>query len=223
MSEEVDEGKTALSRFSFALASSPPRARTVSPSHTTTMIIPVRCFTCGKVRMERGWAGARGLQFTAAAPPARRRAAARTPRRGGVSPPGSAATVPRDLACTARLPSRGAAASPRAQPSPPAFGQTHSLSPPQVIGNKWDTYLELLQAEYSERCERARACVWGGGSVSTGEQTTAHRPFPPSLPTHSDALDALGLSRYCCRRMLMTHVDLIERLLAYNTLERAQE
>ena len=31
-----------------------------------------------------------------------------------------------------------------------------------------------------------------------------------------EALDALGLKRYCCRRMLLTHVDLIEKLLLYN-------
>ena len=36
----------------------------------------------------------------------------------------------------------------------------------------------------------------------------------------SDALDALGLKRYCCRRMLLGHVDLIEKLLNYAPLEK---
>ncbi len=28
-------------------------------------------------------------------------------------------------------------------------------------------------------------------------------------------LDALGVERYCCRRMLLTHVDLIDEIIPY--------
>jgi len=40
------------------------------------------------------------------------------------------------------------------------------------------------------------------------------------LCCYRDALDALGLKRYCCRRMLLSHVDLIEKLLNYAPLEK---
>lgn len=38
--------------------------------------------------------------------------------------------------------------------------------------------------------------------------------------SYSDAMDQLGCKRYCCRRMIMTHVDLIEKLLRYVSLLR---
>lgn len=47
-------------------------------------------------------------------------------------------------------------------------------------------------------------------------ETTASLLSPP----YRDALDALGLKRYCCRRMLLAHVDLIEKLLNYAPLEK---
>tara|TARA_B100001094_G_scaffold252978_1_gene251215 strand:- start:3660 stop:3863 length:204 start_codon:yes stop_codon:yes gene_type:complete len=53
----------------------------------------------------------------------------------------------------------------------------------KVTGNVYNKYIELLQEGKTEK----------------------------------EALDILGLERYCCRRMLISHVDLIEQLLQFKT------
>jgi DNA-directed RNA polymerase I, II, and III subunit RPABC5 len=62
---------------------------------------------------------------------------------------------------------------------------------------------------------RSHSCstIAGGEPVNTfrARATTTMMLF-----TFSDALDALELKRYCCRRMVLTRVDLIEKLLHYN-------
>lgn len=57
----------------------------------------------------------------------------------------------------------------------------------KVVGDLWERYLKILD-----------------------EQASAGQP-----PNDGEAMDQLGLKRYCCRRMVMTHVDLIEKLLKY--------
>lgn len=34
--------------------------------------------------------------------------------------------------------------------------------------------------------------------------------------TCEEALDILGINKYCCRRMLLTHVEVIDDIMKYN-------
>ena len=63
----------------------------------------------------------------------------------------------------------------------------------KVVANKWETFQYLLKENNGETTEG-------------GDKTTM---------TEAEALDLLGLKRYCCRRMLLTHVDMIDKLLEY--------
>ncbi|GAA6026684.1 hypothetical protein JCM8202_002370 [Rhodotorula sphaerocarpa] len=46
-----------------------------------------------------------------------------------------------------------------------------------------------------------------------GDRWTTYLQLLESGHNEGEALDGLGLKRYCCRRMILTHVDLIEKLL----------
>jgi DNA-directed RNA polymerases I, II, and III subunit RPABC5 len=59
----------------------------------------------------------------------------------------------------------------------------------KVIGNKYESYMQFL--------------------IDKEQPETA--------------MDKLGLKRYCCRRMVLTHVNLIDKLLAYHTFTRKEE
>ena len=88
----------------------------------------------------------------------------------------------------------------------------------KVIGNKWEAYLGLLQAEYTEgmfNLDEIFLKIFLGGI-----QKLYLICYFDLFGFTGDALDALGLKRYCCRRMLLGHVDLIEKLLNYAPLEK---
>ena len=51
----------------------------------------------------------------------------------------------------------------------------------KVTGNKWKSYQILLKEGKNEK----------------------------------EALDQLGVHRYCCRRILLTHVELLDKMLCY--------
>lgn len=62
----------------------------------------------------------------------------------------------------------------------------------KVVGHMWNDYLKLV------------------------DEKKAATPIETEKTAESEALDELGLKRYCCRRMLLAHVDLIDKLLSYN-------
>ena len=66
----------------------------------------------------------------------------------------------------------------------------------------WEEYLKLLDQNVPD------------GFVYAIAERSLHTASLISS-TRSDAMDKLGCKRYCCRRMIMTHVDLIEKLLKY--------
>ncbi len=49
-----------------------------------------------------------------------------------------------------------------------------------------------------------------------GNRYEAYLRYLEDKMTPADALDKLLLKRYCCRRMILTHQELIDKMLTYD-------
>jgi len=66
-----------------------------------------------------------------------------------------------------------------------------------VIADLWEEYQKRIQLNYIESDKKKRF-----SDVQELENKTIEGKI----------LDELGLNRYCCRRMMLSHVDLIEKI-----------
>ena len=64
----------------------------------------------------------------------------------------------------------------------------------KVLGNKWNKYQELIKKD--SRLEKQPETI--NFSADNIKKTV-----------EGEVMDFLGLKRYCCRRHMLTHVDLI--------------
>jgi len=66
-----------------------------------------------------------------------------------------------------------------------------------VIADLWEEYQKRIQLDYIESDKKKRF-----SDIQELENKTIEGKI----------LDELGLKRYCCRRMMLSHVDLIEKI-----------
>uniref|UniRef100_A0A6C0LZH7 Uncharacterized protein n=1 Tax=viral metagenome TaxID=1070528 RepID=A0A6C0LZH7_9ZZZZ len=50
----------------------------------------------------------------------------------------------------------------------------------------------------------------------TGNKWESYQKYLKDGKSDKDALDLLGLRKYCCRRMVLSHVELIDKMLQYD-------
>jgi len=69
----------------------------------------------------------------------------------------------------------------------------------KVIGNLWDKYNTELQKRYNKEVNELKIVKYI--DIDSDNKTP-----------EEEILDNLGLRRYCCRRMLLSNIDLCEKI-----------
>jgi DNA-directed RNA polymerase I, II, and III subunit RPABC5 len=69
----------------------------------------------------------------------------------------------------------------------------------KLLADKWLYYQRRLQE------------LQGGGGDSTGKRTYFDGTTLPKTK-EAEVMKELGLTRYCCRKVLLTHVDLQQKI-----------
>ena len=69
----------------------------------------------------------------------------------------------------------------------------------KIIGDKWHAYVDLV-AKYNNELGKQNDLL----------DVEYLKKKEKNITAECKALDELGLSRYCCRRHMLTHVDLLE-------------
>mgnify|MGYP006204284083 CR=1 FL=1 len=68
----------------------------------------------------------------------------------------------------------------------------------KILANKWNKYQEMVQEKR------------GGVEITDEEKLLTISKDTFKKTPEGEALDELNLIRYCCRRHMLTHVDLID-------------
>ena len=81
----------------------------------------------------------------------------------------------------------------------------------KVIGDKWYKYQELLQ-EVDNPVEDSEDAVNDSSEDSKDKQFKVLLHNLKNKTKQAVILDKLGLTRYCCRRHMLAHIDLIDEI-----------
>lgn len=71
------------------------------------------------------------------------------------------------------------------------------------IAHKWEKYQQKIQEEYNKKPNLNNVHILTEDVVEF---------IKNKKPIEEKTLDELGLKRYCCRRMFISHIDLCEKL-----------